>query len=85
MINKNDNPVQWALLLYELDDAIEHLGDIVKEMNIKGNIDEVEYRTSLGHVYSHLNRAWNSRNRTKEKDRDEFLAESQFPDDIQPT
>ena len=84
MIKNKDNPVQWALLMYELADAQEHLGKIFDEMNAKGEIDEAEYGIVLGHVYSHLNRAWNSRNRTKDVDDRQFEDESHFPKDIKP-
>jgi hypothetical protein len=32
MINRNDNPVQWALFVEELNEAHEHLGKLISEM-----------------------------------------------------
>jgi hypothetical protein len=84
MINLKNNPVQWSLLLYELEDAQEHLGKLIDKMSAKGEIDEIEYQINLGHIYSHLNRAWNSRNRTFEENDNQFEVESQFPKDIRP-
>ena len=85
MINNKENPVQWPLLLYELEDAHEHLGKLIDEMNDRGEIDEIDYQVRLGHIYSHINRAWNSRNRDFEEDEKGdaiFEAESKFPKDI---
>lgn len=84
MINGERNSVRWPLLLFELDDAREHLEALVDQMNEKGEIDEAEFSTHLGHVYSHLNRAWNSRNRETMQTEEEFKAESEFPKDIRP-
>jgi len=85
MINNKENPIQWPLLVSELDDAREHVEKLIDKMNVKGNLDEVEFSICLGHVYSHLNRAWNSRNRTTDQTDEEFKKESEFPKDIRPT
>ncbi len=79
MINNQNNPVNWAMLLYELSDAHEDLGNIFNEMNDAGKIDEVDFRIRLGHIYSHLNAAWNSRNRESETTDKEYEGERQFP------
>jgi hypothetical protein len=63
MITKKDNYAEWALLLYELEDAKEHLETLMQEMADDPEFDEVDYRIGLGHIYTHLNRAWNARNR----------------------
>jgi len=85
MINERENPVEWALALFELSDAEEHLAELTKQMKDNGRIDEEDLRISLGHVYSHLNRAWNSRNRSKEASDSDLEKESEFPDDLNPT
>lgn len=51
MIDNNTNPVEWALLPQELDDARQHLGQLIDQMAVAGEIDEVEYRVQRGHVY----------------------------------
>ena len=60
MINLKQNPVEWASLMYELDDLNEHLESLIDEMNDKGEISVEEYQVQIGHLYAHLNRAWNS-------------------------
>ncbi len=84
MINLQNNPKEWTTLMYELEDAKEHLEDLIKQMNAKGEIDEVEYEINLGHVLAHLNRGWNSRNSTGEYDEKTRVLFSQFPIDLEP-
>ena len=85
MLDQSSQPVSWALLLYQLDDAGEHLAALMRQMNEHGRIDEEDYRIQLGHVYAHLNRAWNSRCSDSESatERD-FTHWSRFPDDLNP-
>lgn len=82
MINKQDNPVEWAALLYELSDAQEHLEKLLKDMNLKEQTDEIFFKISLVHIYGHLNRAFNSRSHIGdiENNYDEY---SQFPKDTE--
>ena len=61
MLTNKEHPAAWAMLVYELADAHEHLGELIALMNHVGEIDESEYRVRLGHVFAHLNRAWHSR------------------------
>lgn len=87
MINKENAPVEWAGLLYELEDAQEHLAALISEMNATEVFDEVDLRIKLGHVFSHLNRAWHRRNRTDKDDdfnEEEWLGAGQFPSDLDP-
>ena len=86
MISKKDNYAEWALLMYELDDAKEHLETLMREMTDDPEYDEANFRVDLGHIYSHLNRAWNARNRLGAEWTQEQQEElSQFPTDIDPT
>lgn len=85
MINAKDNPVEWALLLHELEDAEEHLKDLGEQMISCGEISDEDYRITLGHIYSHINRAWNSRSRLGEQSDELFVAESRMPNDITAT
>jgi len=82
MINKQNNPVNWSLLLYELSDAHEALGNLRNEMNNGGKIDKVEFRIQLSHIYRHLNTAWNSRNRESVATDAEHASEALFPNDL---
>ena len=84
MINQTDNPVQWALLLYELDDAKEHLESLIGQMAKEGTIDEEDYAVQLGHLFAHLNRNWNARNLGRELTREEHERYSRFPNDLEP-
>ena len=85
MINNNDNPVAWAMLITELDDAREHLEELLKGLSESDEMDEdSEFSVYLGHIYAHLNRAWNSRNQEDEISQEQWLLFSQFPKDIKP-
>ena len=44
MIVAEDHPVSWAMLLYQLGDAHEHLGSLVGQLTDAGQIDEEEFR-----------------------------------------
>ena len=84
MINGKDHPVEWAMLSYELADAIEHLQSLSDEIVPNGSIDDADFEVQLGHVFAHLNRAWNSRNRKGEASDKQRELETQFPTDISP-
>ncbi len=85
MINSKSNPVEWSSLMYELEDAKEHLEKLIAQMNKDGTIDEeVEYKMHIGHIYAHINRGWNSRNIVGEYDERERETFSSFPSDIEP-
>lgn len=84
MINKKDNHVEWVLLTDELHEAKEHLEQLTTEMFEDDDFDEDAFAVMLGHIYAHLNRAWNCRSSEKgitEEDWDEI---SKFPTDIEP-
>ena len=82
MINLKNNPVEWAGLLYELDDLKEHLEILINEMGENGEIQDESYKVQIGHLYAHLNRAWNSRNSTSDEVEKEFEKLTEFPQDI---
>ena len=84
MINSNDNPVQWALWLAELDEAHEHLGDLISNLTADSDYDEARLRIDLGHVMAHLNRAWARRNSKGNLTQEEFDSFREFPRDLQP-
>ena len=74
------------MLMYELDDAHEHLGTLISQMAEDGAIDDEDYCVQLGHVFAHLNRAWNGRNDIElDKTSDQICSKrSQFPTDLKP-
>jgi hypothetical protein len=86
MLSRNEQPVAWAMLLYELADAHEHLGGLLAKMQATGGIEEPEFAVQLGHVFAHLNRAWHGRD---DPSLDSISAEqhserSDYPSDLQP-
>lgn len=84
MINRNQHPLGWALFMYELEDAQEHLSDLIASLSTRSDVCEVDLRIALGHVYAHLNRAWFRRNVAEDfADADRDTA-TQFPEDIDP-
>jgi len=85
VINKKSAPVEWAGLMYELEDAQEHLRALISEMNATDDFDEVDLRIQLGHVFSHLNRAWHRRDKTNGLNQEEWQDASRFPSDLDPT
>ena len=86
MINQKESPVSWAMLMHELDDAHEHLGALISQMAEGGAIDDEDYQVQLGHVFAHLNRAWNGRNDIELDEISDLthLERSQFPMDLKP-
>ena len=84
MINSKDHHLAWSGLLNELDEAREHLDDLVKEMNAAGAIEDSEFAVYLGHVFAHLNRAWHSRNQDAAVSLEQWPSFSQFPSDLRP-
>lgn len=84
MINRTENPVGWAMILNDLDDAHEHLGNLIKEITNDPDYGEPELRIDLGHVYAHLNRAWRRREITDDFTDSEWIAAEAFPSDIEP-
>lgn len=84
MINAKDQYVAWAALISELDDAREHLEELITKTQKAGTIEESVLAVDLGHVYAHLNRAWHSRNQETEITEAQWPAFSRFPKDVEP-
>lgn len=86
MISKEAAPVGWAMLMYELDDAHEHLATLIQQMSNEPGFCEDEFRIHLGHVFAHLNRAWCMRNDTEGDSLDdkEWAETMLFPTDLKP-
>ena len=84
MINRKDNPIEWDGLLFGLEEMKEHIQSLIDELSEKGEMSEEEYQVDIGHLYAHLNRAWNTRNETDEYVDKHFQQLSQFPEDISP-
>ena len=76
------------MLMYELSDASEHLSDLIAHLSGgKSPIDEEDLAVQIGHIYAHLNRAWNGRNdphgMTNPTDEQRAVLTS-FPIDLEP-
>ena len=84
MINKKDNPVEWPVMLMELDEVKEHIESLIDQMNNEGSIDEEDFRIQLFHSITHLNRLWNSRNHSGEIDQELHNELSKTPTDFSP-
>jgi hypothetical protein len=48
MINQKNDPVGWAMFLAELDDAHEHLGNLIKEIVASSDIRTLSSALPLG-------------------------------------
>ena len=64
MIDKEDEPVSWEMLCFELTDAAEHIQDLLRDMHEGDGFSEESFRVGMAHVYAHLNRAWHRRDVT---------------------
>jgi len=84
MINRNDNPVAWPLLLQELDEAKEHLENLINQMHLAGEVEQEDFAVHLGHIYAHLNRVWHAKNQDAEISDEQRPVYSQFPTDLKP-
>lgn len=84
MINPTEYPVGWAMLMYELDDAHEHLGNLIKAISSDPEYSEESYRVDLGHVLAHINRAWRRRHVHEDMTEEEWNAAREYPDDLLP-
>ena len=84
MINKNEDFVAWAMWIEQLNEAREHLQELIKTMVERADYEEADFRINLGHVYAHLNRARHSQNQTAEITEDQWTDFSKFPADLNP-
>ncbi|MFC0682538.1 hypothetical protein ACFFGH_32305 [Lysobacter korlensis] len=84
MIDKEKHPVGWALLMYELEDAHEHLGNLIRKMASDPAYGEGNFQVDLGHVYAHLNMAWHRRNTEEDLSDEELEIADRFPADLKP-
>ena len=84
MISKESAPAAWATRMYELEDAQEHLATLISEMSSQVDYGEVNLRVDLGHVFTHLNRAWHLRDLTEDLGQEQWQRAGQFPKDLDP-
>ncbi|WP_129587802.1 hypothetical protein [Herbaspirillum robiniae] len=84
VITKENAPIGWTLLMSELEDAKEHLSTLIEDMRRDPAYGAANLRIDLGHVFSHLNRAWHRRDIREDLSEVEWKKASQFPSDIEP-
>jgi hypothetical protein len=84
MLKCREDPAAWAAFVDQLGDGAEHLTDLVKEILNNPEYSEEELRVGLGHVFAHLNRAWNTRHIARELTHDEWEELRRFPNDLEP-
>ncbi|WP_227816029.1 hypothetical protein [Nitrogeniibacter aestuarii] len=85
MIAEADHPVQWALMLAELDEVADHIAELRSGLSEDGAISEPDFRIELGHIYAHLNRIWHSRfGDLNGDDAENWAKASRFPEDLDP-
>jgi hypothetical protein len=51
----------WENIVYNLEDALEELQKLDKQIASGNMQDEVEFQIAMQHIYHHLNFAWNTR------------------------
>ena len=84
MIRKSDSPVAFSTLFYDLDDAKDHLIELIDAITNNSEYTEDEYRVELGHIYAHLNRAWNNRNLEDDSQEPDHDESRRYPQDLDP-
>lgn len=86
MLTRAEHPVAWAMLLYELADAREHLDALIEQMAAEGAVDDADFRAQIGHIFAHLNRSWHGRDdaRLGEISHESHARNSRFPSDLDP-
>jgi hypothetical protein len=88
MVSKDQNYIALAAVVQELEDDREHLGELIHRMTKGQDFSEADLRADLGHVYSHLNRAWHMRNaaggQVTDFSDEQWRKWSQSPRDLEP-
>lgn len=84
MINSEDNPAEWALMMLELEEVKDHIASLASQMGSNGSIDEEDFKVQVFHLVSHLNRLWNGREHIGELDQKRFNELSNTPPDFIP-
>jgi len=73
-------------ILWNLREAAEELSRTISALESDADYTEAELMLAMGHLYHHLNTAWNARHATTARieacSEEDFKAWSQFPDDL---
>ena len=84
MINRQDHPIGWVQMMFNLEDAHEHLGKLIDEMQADPAFGEPDFKVHLGHVVAHLNSAWFCRNHSENLTDAEWELSRARPTDLEP-
>lgn len=83
--DEGERYVARSMVAFELEEAAQHLNRLARRLATEPGYGDPEFRVDLGHVYAHLNRAWNRRAASADAPTDDqFEAWSQFPADVPP-
>ena len=83
MVNFEEQPEEWVALVTELDDAREHLQNMIDQMVLAKSIETEDFSVQMGHIYAHLNRSWYCRNGAEYANEGTWDEASAFPADLQ--
>lgn len=84
MILRDLNPVNYSSFVDELTEAQEHLQILISDVLNQPDYDESMLSVDLGHIFAHLNRAWNTRNAKDANSDPNWEVISSFPKDLKP-
>ena len=59
-----------SMILFHLKEAREELEEMIEEVATQSDYDIAEFRVAIGHLYHHLNTAWNGRDSTSQEHED---------------
>jgi hypothetical protein len=70
-------------VLYNLKEALEQLTNTIQGLENNIEYDSPEFQVEMGHLYHHINTAWNAQNSTEQESiecsEDNFIFWRQFP------
>lgn len=74
-------------ILFHLTEAREAIQELIEELKSDQEYEFGNYRVEMGHLYHHVNSAWNGRDASKEAvdvcSQEDFHRWCQFPTDIE--
>lgn len=70
-------------VMIHLQEAMEQLQDTIKAVQEEGDYGREEFQVGMGHIYHHLNTAWNAQDASAERHKacsdEDFNTWRQFP------
>lgn len=73
------------VILFHLRESLEELKKTIREIDTDQDYCEIDLEIGMGHLYHHLNTAWNGRNQTDDQHRkstkSDFNRFRRFPKD----